>query len=291
MRKIKMLVCFALLSSGSANAQWITFSPTEFMQALQDFAIQGEQIGQLTQQIQHAIEMVQLAQEAKEVLGNPEGALQLAGFVFGVDDAMAEMLNSEAGVEIRNRIWGAMAIREQLKDLDYAWQEFEDTKAGGQNMKFYERYARLNGLANKFLEMNRTNKGMTALQERRENSLYKQLEQKMARLNGASGAMTDQNRLQLMAEMDALIGQSTTMYHQRQRAYMDFHVQHMMEEDAAKVEAEIERDLAKKYQREYEEQIDPKAQEYINMTRESIAKADEIQFAPGKEEDWKLKIK
>ena len=237
MRKIKMLVCFALLSSGSANAQWITFSPTEFMQSLQDFAIQGEQIAQLTQQIQHAIEMVQLAQEAKEVLGNPEGALQLAGFVFGVDDAMAEMLNSEAGVEIRNRIWGAMAIRDQLKDLDYAWKEFEDTKAGGQNMKFYERYARLNGLANKFLDMNRTNKGMTALQERGRIPCISNLSK---RWRGSTGIRCDDRSepgFKLMAEMDALIGQSTTMYHQRQRAYMDFHVQHMMEEDAAKVEA------------------------------------------------------
>jgi len=291
MRKIKMLVCFALLSSGSANAQWITFSPTEFMQALQDFAIQGEQIGQLTQQIQHAIEMVQLAQEAKEVLGNPEGALQLAGFVFGVDDAMAEMLNSEAGVEIRNRIWGAMAIREQLKDLDYAWQEFEDTEAGGRNMKFYERYSRLNGLANKFLEMNRTNKGMTALQERRENSLYKQLEQKMARLNGASGAMTDQNRLQLMAEMDALIGQSTTMYHQRQRAYMDFHVQHMMEEDAAKVAQQMEVENKQLAAKEQQEEIADKGKEYNALIYKNMMESDKYQRTVGKPEEWNLVIK
>lgn len=286
MRKIKMLVCFALLSSGSANAQWITFSPTEFMQALQDFAVQGEQIAQLTQQIQHAIEMVQLAQEAKEVLGNPEGALQLAGFVFGVDDAMAEMLNSEAGVEIRNRIWGAMAIREQLKDLDYAWQEFEDTEAGGRNMKFYERYSRLNGLANKFLEMNRTNKGMTALQERRENSLYKQLEEKMARLNGASGAMTDQNRLQLMAEMDALIGQSTTMYHQRQRAYMDFHVQHMMEEDAAKVAQQVDKETREIEERKLQEEIAESGKAYNKFYYDQRLKQDKFLMSEGKEEEW-----
>ena len=249
MKKILFFLVVGLPSF--VQAQWITFSPIEWALDLKDWFIQSEAIIQATATAQQAIQMVQLAAEAKRIMGDPEGALLAAGWALGIDDAIAEALDSPSGIAIRKTIHDSMELKDALEDLDYAWQRFEDVEAGSRDMSLYRKYAKMNQMANRFLHINRTHPSMGILGERMEEKLYDELQMKLDRVNST---LTTKSQLQLMAEMDALINQSTSLYHQRARAYWDMQTQKIMDENEEKMVAQIDKENEELAEKQFEEE-------------------------------------
>ena len=206
----------------------VVHDPLAYATQLKEWVDGQAELAQLIQQVHQAIELVKLATRAKEIMGDPEGALMAAGWALGIDDDIAEILESPAGVEIREAWYDINSLTDSINELDRAWKRFEGVEAGARDMNLYQKYVKLNDMAERFLYINRTHPSLGVLGEKNENRLYEAIQSKLDRLNGYN---TDQSRQQLMAEMDALINQSTTLYHQRFRGYSDVMVQKIMQDN------------------------------------------------------------
>ena len=261
----------------------VVHDPLAYATQLKEWVDGPAQLAQLIQQVRQAIEMVRLATRAKEIMGDPEGALMAAGWALGIDDEIAEILESPAGVAIRETWWDIKDLSASIQELDRAWERFEDVEAGARDMSLYQKYAELNEMAERFLMINRTHPSLGIMGEKAEARLYQALESKLERLNGYN---TDQSRQQLMAEMDALINQSTSLYHQRSRGYMDVMVQEVIQdnEDEMIAQTQVE-DIQNGVQegREYSEEERERFLNYYDRWIEEIRLKEHEQTA---EDEW-----